>query len=298
MNRLALGTVQFGLSYGVTNTEGQVSEANVGQILQEASLHGIDMLDTAAAYGESEIVLSKQPDTKQFELISKTLPLSGMKSGLEQVEQALNQSLGRLALHRPLYGMLIHHADDLLGPQGDDIWKLLQEKKQQGRICKIGVSVYSAQEIDLICQRYAIDLVQLPHNVLDQRLRISGHLQTLQDNAIEIHVRSAFLQGLLLLSDTADLPVHLQELKPALTRFQQRAKDLSCSMLTLALGYLRQQTAIDRVLVGVVNPQQLTEIIAAWTEAASLPLRCADDLAIDTEHLLNPAKWSLLKASQ
>lgn len=298
MNRLALGTVQFGLSYGVTNTEGQVSAASVQQILQEGIQHGIDMLDTAAAYGESEVVLSKQPATKQFELISKTLPLSGMKNRLDQVEQALNQSLGRLALQRPLYGMLIHHADDLLGPQGDDIWKLLQEKKLQGRIRKIGVSVYSAQELDLICQRYAIDLVQLPHNVLDQRLRISGHLQTLQDNAIEIHVRSAFLQGLLLLQDTADLPVHLQELKPALTRFQQRAKDLSCSTLTLALGYLRQQTAIDRVLVGVVNPQQLTEIIVAWTEAASLPLHCADDLAIDTEHLLNPAKWSLLKASQ
>lgn len=297
MNRLALGTVQFGLSYGITNTEGQVSEADVGKILQEASLHGIEMLDTAAAYGESEIVLSKQSAATQFELISKTLPLSGTNSGLEQVAQALNLSLSRLALHRPLYGMLIHHAEDLLGPLGDNIWKLLQEKKQQGRICKIGVSVYSAQELDLIYQRYAVDLVQLPHNVLDQRLRISGHLQRLQDNAIEIHVRSAFLQGLLL-QDTADLPVHLQELKPALARFQQRAGELGCSTLTLALSYLYQQTAINRVLVGVVNTQQLTEIMAAWTEAASLPLHCADDLAIEAEHLLNPAKWSLLKASQ
>lgn len=298
MNRLALGTVQFGLSYGVTNTEGQVSETRVQQILQMASQHGIDMLDTAAAYGQSEVVLSKQSATTKFELISKTLPLSGTENGLDEVRQAVNQSLSRLALHRPLYGMLIHHADDLLGPQGDDIWELLQEKKQQGRIDKIGVSVYSAQELDLICQRYAIDLVQLPHNILDQRLRISGHLKKLQDSAIEIHVRSAFLQGLLLLQDTAALPVHLQDLKPALARFQQRAVELGCSTLTLALSYLHQQTAIGRVLVGVVNPQQLCEIIAAWTDAASLPLRCTDDLAIDAEHLLNPAKWALLKASQ
>lgn len=294
MSRLALGTVQFGLAYGVTNTRGQVSLTTAHQILKLATQYGIDMLDTAAAYGQSEAVLGQLEAAKHFQLVSKTLPLSGQSSGLAAVLQSIENSLAKLAVRQPLYGILIHQAHDLRSQHGRKIYAMLQKMKDAGHIKKIGVSVYSAEELEIICQQFKIDLVQLPHNILDQRLRQSGHLQFLQEQGIEIHIRSAFLQGLLLENTT--LPKHLQELNPALQRFHNRAKELGCSALILALAYLRQQQTISRVLVGVLDTVQLTEICTGWEQAAALPANCADDLSINNEMLLNPAKWALLKA--
>lgn len=295
MNRLALGTVQFGLAYGVTNTKGQVSLPLAQQILTMAGKNGIDMLDTAAAYGESEAVLKELGAAKHFQIVSKTLPLSRPNTDLATVLQTLENSISQLASCQPLYGLLVHQADDLLGPYGNRIYTALEEMKNAGVVKKIGVSIYSAQELDSVCQRFKIDLVQLPHNILDQRLRQSGHLHTLQEQGIEIHARSAFLQGLLLESST--LPAHLQKLNPALQRFHHRANELGCSTLTLALGYLRQQEAISRILVGVLDTHQLLEISTSWKLAAALPSHCANDLAIDNEMLLNPAKWAQLETN-
>ncbi|MBX9295078.1 aldo/keto reductase [Chromobacterium piscinae] len=295
MPQLALGTVQFGLPYGVTNTQGQVSEEDGRAVLHRASQYGISMLDTAAAYGQSEEVLSKLKAEHDFQIVSKTLPLLGKTNTLTEMMGAIERSLQLLSVKRALYGMLIHHPDDLLGPTGKVAYAALQKMQDAGRIQKIGVSIYTGEEIEASIQQYRIDIIQLPHNVLDQRLRKSGHLNKLRDSGVEICVRSAFLQGLLL-QNMEQLPSYLHQLTSPLTAFFNRARELECSPLTLALGYLRQQETIDHILVGVLNVKQLDEIWQAWRCAANLPDGCANDLGIDDDLLLNPARWAQLEA--
>lgn len=293
MCRLALGTAQFGLAYGITNTEGQVSEEGVGDILQLASQYGISLLDTAAAYGQSEEVLSRLKAEHNFQLVSKTLPLTGQAGSVVKTIEGMTRSLQWLATEQVLYGMLIHHPNDLLGPDGKMVYTELQKMRDVGRVQKIGVSVYTEEEIEASCLHYKIDIIQLPHNVLDQRLRMSGRLNKLRDLGIEVCVRSAFLQGLLL-QEPELLPLHLHRLSSPLMHFFARARELACSPLTLALGYLRQQKTIDQVVVGVLNTQQLQEICHAWGLADDLPKGCADDLGVEDDMLLNPAKWGKL----
>lgn len=295
MTCLALGTVQFGLAYGITNQEGQVSQAESGRILELAASRNISLLDTAAAYGQSEQVLANLLVADHpFRLVSKTLPLSACTDGLLTLEQALRQSLHLLACGRPLYGLMVHHAADLLGPFGDALFARLDALKQEGRVMKVGVSVYEAEELDLLLARYPLDLVQLPHSLLDQRLRTSGWLERLSALRVEVHVRSAFLQGVLLLKPE-HLPRHLAALKYPLERVAKRAELLGVTPLTLALAYLRQQTEIAEVIVGVLSVAQLDEIAHAWDQAANLPVGCADDLGIDDAGLLNPACWKKLE---
>lgn len=292
MTQLALGTVQFGLPYGITNANGQVSQETAANILQYATGQGIQLLDTATAYGQSEQVLTSLRAEQDFQIVSKTLPLSGHT--LLEMEQALSRTLMQLAQTQPLYGLLVHHPSDLLTPLGHDIYSRMQQLKDEGKIRKIGVSVYSAHDIQEVTSRYPVDLIQIPHNILDQRLRHDGWLQRLQERGVEIHTRSAFLQGLLL-QPLASIPGYLSGLSQPLARIAARASELDCSLLTLALAYLRQQTAIDKVIVGVVDVTQLADICQAWALADILPQGCADDLGINNEDLLNPALWPALK---
>lgn len=297
MTRLALGTVQFGLAYGVTNPSGQVPVEESGRILAHAATQGISLLDTAAAYGQSETVLAELlAPGHSFRVVTKTLPLAGrpVADGLATLNEALDRSLRLLAADKPLYGLMVHHAGDLLSTLGSELFARLEALQRDGKVEKIGVSVYAAEELEALLDRYPLDLVQLPHNILDQRLRQSGWLARLSERNVEIHVRSAFLQGLLLQSPD-HLPSHLSALSQPLRRVGERADKLGVTPMTLALAYLRQQTQIAEVVVGVLNAAQLDEIARAWELAAELPAGCADDLGINDPDLLNPARWPHLE---
>ena len=129
-----------------------------------------------------------------------------------------------------LYGLLAHDAKDLLGTTGDAIWQTMEELRAEQRVVRVGASVYNGGQIDAMLQRYPIDLVQLPLSVLDQRLIQSGHLDRLAERNIEVHVRSVFLQGALLMSPDR-LPPHLAGLRPCLEQISERAAVLGISPL-------------------------------------------------------------------
>jgi aryl-alcohol dehydrogenase-like predicted oxidoreductase len=197
-NRIVLGTVQFGLPYGIANQNGQVSRSETAAILDHAWSAGLDTLDTAIAYGESEQRLG-EINVEKWRVITK---LSAIPENCSDVtswaQKSLLSSLERLRIPK-LYGMLLHRSKDLLGPHGDSLYNALLAGKDQGFVEKIGVSIYDPKELDSLPTKFKFDLVQAPYNIIDRRLALSGWLTKLHQAGTEIHVRSVFLQGLLLM---------------------------------------------------------------------------------------------------
>ncbi len=291
VNRLGLGTVQLGMNYGVTNRSGCPSGVEAASILACAAAAAVSVIDTAAAYGRSEQVLGELlgPD-HQFRLITKTLPINRPTLGREDVARVRTGFEASLKLLRreTISGLMVHHAADLLVPGGERLWGLLLQLRDAGLIEKLGVSVYDGAEIDAILSRFEIDLIQLPLNVFDQRLVHSGHLLALREWGVEVHARSAFLQGVLL-SDPVRLPPHLSPLHHPLEEFSAYCREDGLTPLQATLAFVLQQP-VDCVIVGAARRDEYAEVIEA---VCSLPDDTYDftPFACDDERLINPAKW-------
>lgn len=203
--RIALGTVQFGLPYGIANQTGQVARSEAKAMLQLAAANSIDTLDTAIAYGESETRLG-EAGVQSFNVVTKLPAIPASCHDVNGwVREQVGLSLCRLDLTR-VYGLLLHRSDDLLGNNGAMLWHALEELRDVDLVQKIGVSVYAPSEIEAVTSLYKVDLVQAPFNIVDRRLSTSGWLDRLKSKGVEVHTRSAFLQGLLLMSRTAIPP--------------------------------------------------------------------------------------------
>lgn len=296
--KIGLGAVQFGLDYGIANTAGKVSEGEVAAILATAARLQLTLIDTAALYGDSEAVLGRaMSPAAPFDIVTKTPQFSGAavtEVEAQQLEDSLHASLRKL--QRPsVYGLLIHRVDDLLLPGGEALMARMALLKQRGLVSKIGVSVYTGQQIDAVLARFPIDLIQLPVNVLDQRLLHSGHLRKLKQAGVEIHARSAFLQGLLLMAPH-DLPAHFDSVREHLAAYHRFIAGQGLTPLQAALGFVTGLEEIDQVVCGVNSSVQLQEICAAAGRAAA-SAACAgyDAFAISDEAIVNPALWQQAK---
>lgn len=284
--KLGLGTVQFGLDYGIANAAGKPPETEVAAILEAARRAGIDVLDTAAAYGDSEDVLGRLAGPASgFRVISKT-PADGPLTPA-RLEEGLARSLQRLRRER-LDGLLVHRADDLLGPQGEALVAALQSCKARGLVARIGVSVYTGEQIDALLARCEPDIVQAPVSMLDQRLVRSGRLAALKRRGIEVHARSAFLQGLLFM-DPATLPPHFDSERARLAAVRERLARAGATPAAAALAWLRETGLVDVAICGVDSPAQLAELCAAAESA--LPDIDFAACALDDERVLDPSQW-------
>ncbi|MBN9546631.1 MAG: aldo/keto reductase [Alphaproteobacteria bacterium] len=278
LEKVGLGTVQFGQPYGISNTHGQVSPGEAAAILAKARQAGIPLLDTAANYGEAEAVLAKL-DTAAFRIVSKTI---GLKHGLDQVIARARQSAATLKADT----LLVHAAADLLGPDGDGLWSALRRLRDDGVIRKIGISVYVVDDPAALAARFRPDVMQLPFSLLDQRLLANGALTRLTELGVEIHARSLFLQGLLFLND---LPEKLRHAGPHLDGIRARLRDADATPLAAALGFVLSRPEIAFGLVGVTSASELDEIIGA----ARAPLPDLDwaQFALNDEVILTPSLW-------
>lgn len=288
--KIGLGTVQFGLDYGVSNSTGQVSEQEVRKILRLAWDSGIRILDTAAAYGMSEEVLGKtiEPDC-QFQVVTK-VPKIGFPPAPDAVasfiRETFEKSLRKLR-RESVYALMFHNADDLLAETGKEAYATLQALKQAGLIEKIGVSAYTQAQLDAVTERFQCDLVQVPVNVLDQRLVRSGSLADLHAKGIEIHARSVFLQGLILMNPE-ELEPFFDPIRPILREFHNLAGRLETSPLKLALTYIGQLDMISTFAIGVTCVAELREILDAFREPVSAEF---DQFAVSDEAIVNPVFW-------
>ena len=291
MSRLALGTVQFGLNYGVANRTGRVSKAEAQKMLRIARANQVDMLDTAIAYGESEKLLGEL-GVSEMKVVTKLPGLPVNSTDIAQwVESALTESLSRLGLNA-VYGLLLHRSDLLAdrGGVGAQVWSALQRLKIEGRVEKVGVSIYSPRELDLISSDYAVDIVQAPLNLIDQELIHSGWLTRLKDSAVEVHTRSAFLQGLLLMARN-DIPVKFSTWNPLWDSWHTWLKTQGISALQACLAYPLSFAGVDRVVIGADSTTQLAQILQA--ESNPMP-DFFPDIRDSSSKLINPSLWGTL----
>jgi len=281
MNKLALGTVQFGLNYGVTNNSGQVKIEEVGSILEFAKNNDINVLDTAASYGSSEEVLGSA-GVGDFQVITKTTPL---KSDANEVIDNFHKSLKNLD-RAQVDGLLVHDVSDIGNEQFDVLYRKIIELKQQGLVNKIGFSTYTPEQVDFLMNNFDFDLIQVPFNVFDNRLIQGGQLQALNNKGIEIHARSVFLQGILL--DFTNLSYYFSTWKKEFNEYQEVVKGRGSSLIEYSLNYALNVEEIDKVLVGVNSKEQLIDIVNAAQKKAPTNAFTIEDL-----NLLNPSRWKV-----
>lgn len=295
IHQLGLGTAQFGLDYGLTSTGAPVDAADVAAILAQANRASMSVIDTAAGYGTSEVVigraLSNVPaaSARDFRIISKLPSLRQAKSAAEKcdlAQRSFDASLQRLG--RPsIYGLMLHDAGDLANSSIDAVIEQMQAWRASGRVARIGVSVYDAHDIEMALRQTELDLVQVPISIFDQRLLVGGQLVELGKRGFEVHARSILLQGLVLMRHD-EAPAHLAAIRPHLQHYRAVISGLDLSPLAAALGFIRSQPEIDHAIIGVHTPRHLHECLAAYDTSCRIDFSA---LALNDVELIDPRRW-------
>lgn len=292
--RIGLGTVQFGMDYGVSNSGGQTTVEEATKIVQSAAESGMRFIDTAASYGESEAVLGEVlPADNQFGIVTKTVAIRSERVGdteCAMLKSTFLNSLKKLKLES-VYGLLIHDARDLECDGADNLFETLLELKESGEAHKIGLSVYNEAQIDMALDNYPIDIIQLPLSILDQRLLKSGHLALLRKRGVEIHVRSTFLQGLLLM-DPNMLTAQFDTVKKHLDSFHGMLTNSGVTPLEAALDFVLGVDEIDCVITGVESAGQLQEILNAARRTLPVSIDY-DQWSWNDPNILDPSNWKV-----
>jgi len=287
--RLALGTAQFGMRYGISNLSGKVSQEGGKAILKYAVSAGVDTIDTAMAYGDSEQILGNI-GVEGFNVVTKLPEIPEHIADVEGwVVKVVKDSVSRLGVES-LYGLLLHRPCQLFEPKGVKILSALRLLKELGTVKKLGVSVSSPLEFDALFDTYDFDLVQCPFNLMDRRLTKSGWLKKLKAAGVEVHTRSSFLQGLLLMPRHS-IPIKFNAWNRVWDDWDMWLRANKTSPIDACLSYVLSFSEIDRVVVGVEIKSQLAEIIAVGRGGA---LGSYPDFSGDVSTLINPTKWSTL----
>jgi aryl-alcohol dehydrogenase-like predicted oxidoreductase len=292
--RLALGTVQFGLPYGPTRAV-PLSREDAAAVLAAAWKGGIDMLDTGAAYGNAETVIGElRPAGARFAVISKTHPLRRSELGASEITQVVDAARRsvRLLGVPALEGLLVHHAPDLLAAGGDALFRALEGLRAEGLVRRLGVSVYDAATLKAVLERFPVQIVQLPLNLLDQRFLRDGTLAQLARSSVEIHARSVFLQGVLL-ANAAQLPPRFAGVRERIERFHAACLAAGVSRAAAALGFVAGCPGVSRVVIGVNTAAQLEDNLSAFSvaTAASWELDTAS-YAVGDPEIIDPRRWA------
>lgn len=290
--RLALGTVQFGLPYGIANRSGQPPYEVARDILACAIGGGVTLLDTAAGYGESEAVLGRALAELGFAgkvaVVTKVAALAPDLPPARAdalVAESVQNSLRKLRLDQ-LDLCLFHREQDFR--YADSLLQL----RERGLVRSIGCSTTTPAATCNIVASGLVGAVQFPASVLDRRFLSSG--AGARARGITVFSRSAYLQGLLLLDD-ASTPEDLRGVAPARRRLAELARNAGMPLAELALRFLLGRTELDAVLVGVDSAAQMRENLALFAKGP-LPADLARevDAAVPPlpDTILDPWRWA------
>ena len=283
-NKLIIGTVQFGTNYGINNSMGQVPIEEVSIILDLAYNQGIRTLDTSSAYGSSEVVLGKALKNRDmnFNIVSK-YPKSEAS-----VYDTFQNSLDNLGVNS-LYGYLVHHFE--FYQKYPEIFKEMTDLKNEGKIQKVGFSLYNVQQLQYLFDHdVKFDILQFPYNIFDRQFE--PYMSQLADMNVEIHTRSAFLQGLFF-KDTKTLPEKLVPLKKYLVTLHDYCYDADITIEQLSLGYVLANENVKGALIGVDSHHQLEKNLkVASYQLSQSDLNYIKSIDIKEKYLLNPVNWN------
>lgn len=283
--RLVLGTVQFGLGYGINNTRGRVPVEEVGAILEAAAAAGVQRLDTSSAYGCAEEVIGGllAGRATPFAIVSKLA-----KGSVDGLSAQVEQTFRRLGVNR-LHGYLCHHFDFYL--EHPVVWECLRRLKAEGRVERIGFSLYAPSELAVLLERGVVpDLIQVPYNVIDRRFE--GQLAECSRRGIAVQVRSVFLQGLLL-RRPEELPSHFGALRSRISVIHATAAAAGVTPAQLLLIWAAFRPGVAEAVIGV---DSLADLHANLDAAAAVNrvrphLAALEELQETDESLILPTHW-------
>ena len=280
--KIALGTVQWGLDYGISNTGGMPSDDELKSIFLLAKKSGIFLFDTAVQYGDAEKRIGKFSSSK-----SKIITKVGSFSKGNSLGYQLENSFKNLR-RESIYGCLFHNIDELNNDKG--LWEELLEYKNESKIKKMGCSLYEPTELlDLLEIGIVPDIVQVPYSILDRKFE--PYFELLKEKGVEIHVRSVFLQGLYFMP--------IEELDPIYADIRQSLKSVQLirerndlSVLELAFCYVAQNKFIDYVVLGIETAQQLEQVIfASEKKLSQKTIEEIKLIQLENKAILNPVNW-------
>ena len=287
--KLAIGTAQFGMKYGISNINGKVSQEDCKKIINYATSAGINTIDTAMAYGDSEEVLGSI-GINPFKVITKLpeVPKSAVDIS-DWIIKSVKDSVSRLGLES-LYGLLLHRPHQLFEEKGKEILSALILAKDLGLVKNLGISVSAPNEFDELFNMYDFDIVQCPFNLVDRRLVNSGWLKKLSSAGVEVHVRSIFLQGLLLIPRDS-ISSKFKAWNKLWDTWDKWLYENKILPLDACVSYVLSFPEITKVVVGVETKSQLSEIIEA---VHSPQINYYPNISTNMTDLINPSNWDSL----
>ena len=283
--KFVLGTASFDSNYGIANRKMRTIEANCIDILTQAKVLKIESLDTAPNYGDAESLIGEfHSNYKPFNVYSKISDLSSLST--KNVTNQIHKSLDLLKIEK--FAGLLFHKSEFLDIESENVTnKLISEILSSGLATKVGVSVYQESEIQRISKKFPdIKLFQVPENVMDRRLLNSRTIYSLFEQGVEFHVRSIFLQGLLL-SDVEELPDSFNQSLIGLRQLKNYCEDQKITIIDLCLNYINQINWASKIVIGVNSMDQLSEIVnfrRKEIDLNALPKSFPDSI-------LDPRKW-------
>ncbi|MCW7503701.1 aldo/keto reductase [Leptospira paudalimensis] len=288
--QLTLGTVQFGLNYGVSNSVGKVNPKEVESILDFAYENGISELDTAVAYGDSEIILGKLINAR-FKVSTKLpkLDLENHKNVREWTKSQIESSLERLNLSQ-IETLFLHDVSILFSPNAIEVYETIQDFVSKGIIRKFGLSIYSHHDLEKIPSYVEYNRIQCPINVFDRSLESSGWMDSLHLKGIEIQARSIFLQGILLMKKETR-PKYFSKWSGLFEKWDKAIEKNQISPALFCILFIKSLTKVSNVVFGVESKSQLSEIISHFNETRTLQFM--DELSSYDEDLIYPFRWQL-----
>lgn len=293
---LCLGTVQFGMDYGIKGQK-QPSVDQAVEMLDYATHNGITTIDTANAYGTAEdvvgVFLSKKTVSRdKLFIISKFRP-----NLLDEVSPNEYYSVMRANLENTLSRLHTDYLDSYLLHSAryvfdDEIIETLNRMKRDGLVRRVGVSIYEPEEAKKCIDRPNVEFMQLPYSIFDQRMEKAGVFEYAKKDNILIHSRSAFIQGLILMNEN-EVPDFLSKAKPIVRKIDVLCHRHGISRISLAMNYVKQQSRISHLVFGVDNINQLKENIQIFQE--DIPADIIEDIAkefTDIEaDIVMPSLW-------
>ncbi len=284
--KLILGTAQFGSSYGVANkNKSGLSKKKITKILNFCRKKKIRFIETAKTYYNVEKKLA-ETGIKDFEIITK-IPKLNLKCSTNKLKEEINNFFLKSCCNnfkKNLYGLLLHHGEQLLSKKGNIIYNTLLKLKKVHNIRNIGISVHNPLSLKKIIKIYKFDIVQVPFNIFDNRIYDDGIVSELKKKNIKIHCRSIFLQGLLLIKYDK-IPKHLQNF---FLSFFLHTKDKIENKINFCLKHVLFHKEIDKFIVGIDNINQLIQICNIIKNI--VPTRYGEYKTSNTK-IIDPLRW-------
>lgn len=294
---LSLGTVQLGLNYGINNTDGKPSQETANAILDCAMEHGINTLDTAGAYGDSETVigswLKTVPAEKRPFIVTKAarLETGSLEIVRNDLKKRVAESKSRLGVEQ-LDMLMLHHFDDYLKDK-DNVLQAMEELKAAGDVRFIGTSAYSFHDYGEIAAT-GMDAVQIPINLFDWGQIENGGLKKLADSGMMIFVRSVYLQGLVF-QDPEKMDPRMEFARETLVKFRGLCSKYNLTPACLALSYALSLPGVTSLVLGSEKPEQVrqnTDLLQQTVELTDAQMAEIRELFVNTpERVLNPSLW-------